>query len=394
MRKTTSVLTLVVTLLAAVRVFAQEGMPQRSQFLIRLEPVRGDMNPRNMTEAERGLAIDLFLRMKRLQTEGKLTFAGQVMDPASFSSMALVNAPDAASAQALLADAPALKNGLYRPVVLPFFTLLEAANRTPKLTGGKMLSDVEYGRVGGESLKLDAWIPDGAGPHPAVILVHGGGWKSGDKLVNFTEVFQPLSRAGFAFFTVNYRLAPKYTYPAPVEDVVQAVRYVKAHAAEYRIDPKRIAISGESAGGHLAALVGARYGRELGLAAVAAFYPATDLSALVEGPDKTEEAYRALLPLVGAREVDEVARARLRDASPIAYVQADMPPFLFVHGTGDQLLPFHQSRVMCERMQAAGAVCEVFVVEGAPHSVVLWEEREEWTGYKQKLPEWLKATMR
>ena len=75
-------------------------------------------------------------------------------------------------------------------------------------------SDIEYGKAGDVSLKLDAWIPDGKGPFPAVILVHGGGWNHGDKADNFRWVFEPLSKAGFAWFSINYRLAPKYTYPA------------------------------------------------------------------------------------------------------------------------------------------------------------------------------------
>src|SRR5689334_16842911 len=113
--------------------------------------------------------------------------------------------------------------------------------------------DIEYGKAADVSLKLDAWIPEGNGPFVAVNLVHGGGWNHGDKADNFRWVFEPLSKAGFAWFSVNYRLAPKYLYPAAIDDVLLAVKYVEAHAAEYRVDPKRIALSGESAGGHIVA---------------------------------------------------------------------------------------------------------------------------------------------
>src|SRR5438045_2117441 len=119
------------------------------------------------------------------------------------------------------------------------------------IAGAALQSDIEFAKVDGESLKMDAWVPDGEGPFPTVILVHGGGWQQGDKQTTFNPIFEPLSQAGFVWFTVNYRLAPKYHYPAAVDDVVSAIRYVKDHAREFKVDPKRIAISGESAGGHI-----------------------------------------------------------------------------------------------------------------------------------------------
>jgi alpha-L-fucosidase 2 len=259
-------------------------------------------------------------------------------------------------------------------------------------------SDIEYGKAGDVSLKLDAWIPEGRGPFPAVILVHGGGWNHGDKADNFRWVFEPLSKAGFAWFSVNYRLAPKYIYPAAIDDVLLSVKWLEAHAAEYHVDPKRIALSGESAGGHIVAYIAARYGRDLKIAAVVPFYPAIDFDELVEGQDKTQLAYRGVLQFVGAKEPTDEARKIMAEASPITWVRPGMPPFLFIHGTQDQLCNFHQSVEMCTKMKAAGNQCEIYAVEGAPHWIGNWEkERDthpEWMGYKQKLPEWLKKTMK
>src|SRR6202158_2818554 len=120
------------------------------------------------------------------------------------------------------------------------------------------LNDVHYGEVHGFQLTLDAHIPDASGPFPAAILVHGGGWVAGDKQQYITYIFQPLSDAGFAWFSVNYRLAPQYKFPADADDVEAGIRFVKANAARYKVDPRRIALLGESAGGHLVSYVGAR----------------------------------------------------------------------------------------------------------------------------------------
>ncbi len=261
-------------------------------------------------------------------------------------------------------------------------------------SGAPLQTDIEFARPDGVSLKMDAWIPDGRGPHPVVVLVHGGGWQSGDKAFNFKQIFEPLGQAGFAWFSVNYRLAPKYVYPAAIDDVVLAIRFIRAHAAEYKVDVRRLALSGESAGGHIVALIGARYGRELGVAAVVPFYPATDFPALLEGADRAGNAYRGVTQFVGATPDGDEGRRRLSEASPINYVHKNMPPYLFVHGTADQLVNISQSRSMCDKMKRAGAACEVHALEGAPHWLARWENHPEWEAYKRKVTEWLRQVMK
>src|SRR4051812_38501946 len=168
-------------------------------------------------------------------------------------------------------------------------------------------SDIEYGKAGGVSLKMDAWIPDGKGPFPTVIVVHGGGWQNGNKEKNCKPLFEPLTKAGFAWFSVDYRLAPQYHYPAAVDDVVQAIRFVESHAREYKVDMKRVAITGESAGGHIVSLIGARYAQELHLAAVVPFYPVNDFEAIVVGEDKTDGAAKAVSAFLGFTMPDDKA---------------------------------------------------------------------------------------
>src|SRR3954468_703647 len=112
----------------------------------------------------------------------------------------------------------------------------------------KVTTGVEYTRPNGVSVLLDAHIPEAKGPFPAVILVHGGGWTQGDRTAKFIQpLFKVLDHTGFAWFTIDYRLAPQHTYPAAADDVEAAVRFVKQHAADYKVNPDKIALMGESA---------------------------------------------------------------------------------------------------------------------------------------------------
>ena len=255
-------------------------------------------------------------------------------------------------------------------------------------------TDIEFGRAANVSLKLDASIPDGPGPFPAAILVHGGGWRNGDKAMNMRPVFQPLSDAGFAWFSVNYRMWPDHPYPAAVDDLVAAINFVRNHAKEYKVDPRRIAISGESAGGHLVALVGARYGRKLGLAAVVPVYPPSDMEALAFGEDKTESASRAVLGFLGVTTPGPAAAKVFRDSSPLTWVTRDMPPFLIIHGTADKTVPYAQGMKLKAKMDKVGAECELYTVEGAPHGWLQWEKDPAMTRYKAFMIDWLKRKMR
>src|ERR1700685_992291 len=119
--------------------------------------------------------------------------------------------------------------------------------------------DIEYSRVNGVSLMMDACIPDGATKAPAVIIVHGGGWVRGNRQFDVAPLFKPLSDAGFAWFSIDYRLATDVTqFGVAIQDVQQAVRFVKSHAAEFNLNPDKLALIGESAGGQLAAMAALR----------------------------------------------------------------------------------------------------------------------------------------
>jgi alpha-L-fucosidase 2 len=236
----------------------------------------------------------------------------------------------------------------------------------------ELRKDIEYGRAEGMSLRLDASIPDrsgpdGAGPFPAAVVVHGGGWVRGDRRVDVAPLLPPLAEAGIAWFSIDYRLATDpLHFGVAVDDVIAAVRFVKDHAAEYRIDPDRIALVGESAGGQLAAMAALA----VPVRAVVALYAPTDLVALLDTsgiiPSQIRDRFKGT-PL------ETLLRSRLKQLSPIANVRPDMPPFLLIHGTADPLVPFEQSRAMCDKMTSAGASCEIFPVRGAGHGVRWWQ---------------------
>ena len=110
---------------------------------------------------------------------------------------------------------------------------------------------VEYGKPGGHALLLDVHVPDGPGPFPAAILVHGGGFDAGSRATNMSPTFQPLADAGFAWFSIDYRMAPEFRFPEAKEDIDAAIKWVKANASTYKVNPAKIVLAGESAGGFL-----------------------------------------------------------------------------------------------------------------------------------------------
>jgi alpha-L-fucosidase 2 len=254
------------------------------------------------------------------------------------------------------------------------------------------LKGIEYARSGGVLLKMDARIPAGDGPFPAAILVHGGAWVTGSLRFDITPLFKPLANAGFACFSVSYRLARKPPLRGSfidtgkigdgIEDVQRAVNFVRDHAAEFNIDPNRIVLIGESAGAQLASMAAIR---GAAVKAVVAFYCPSDLVAIARP--------RGFFNGVAARVAwGNVQQLGLRDLSPLASVRPGMPPFLFIHGTLDHVVPFEQSTSMCNVMQSVGSNCEVIAVKGGLHGIQLWEVFRK-TSYKRQMLDWLARTV-
>lgn len=257
----------------------------------------------------------------------------------------------------------------------------------------ELKTDIEYSRVDNVSLRLDASIPQGVKNAPAAIIVHGGGWVGGNRRIDVAPLFEPLSDAGFAWFSIDYRLATNATqFGIAIEDVESAVRFVKTHAAEFNVDPNRIALIGESAGGQLAEMAALRAGPDASVKAVAALYAPSDLVSLLRTSNYVPAQIR---DAVIGTPWERLILAGLAGLSPIDNVRRDMPPVLLIHGTADPLVPFSQSTTMCSKMQSVGASCQLYPVQGAGHGIRWWEgNRRLSTDYKDKLIDWLNLKLR
>jgi acetyl esterase/lipase len=234
--------------------------------------------------------------------------------------------------------------------------------------------DVTYCTMGNVPLKMDLYYPGTAdGPWPAVIYVHGGSWVKGSKSGGTGMGDQPaLTAAGFLFVSIDYRLAPEHMFPAMIQDVKCAVRYLRAHAAQYNLDPERIGALGESAGGHLVSLLGLSdpsAGWDVG----EYIDQSSRVQAVVDyfGPaDLTDLTYDTLQADNGAEETfgaTEHGDPLLAAASPVTYATPDDPPFLIVQGEKDTVVPAGQSQILYERLKAIGIPVTLVMVKNAGH---------------------------
>jgi acetyl esterase len=250
-------------------------------------------------------------------------------------------------------------------------------------TGRALLKDIVYSES--HHLKLDAFIPPGRKPVPAVILVHGGGWEAGDKVTYVTPLFEPLARARLAWFSIDYRLTPASTHQEQLDDLRQAIRFVRAEHARFNIDPARIVLIGESASAHMVTQLAAE---DATLAGVVSFYGVYDLPSML-----TDASPRSLLVRLFRRDVlDEEARALLRQYSPLYQAHKGMPPLLLINGTGERL--WTQAQAFALKLTDVGARHEVIALEGAPHGLENWEGHPEWTTYKRHMVEWIDRVVR
>ena len=266
--------------------------------------------------------------------------------------------------------------GLAIGLILMLVATATYADSTPNRPAAAIVieRDVTYGHGGDVELKLDLARPGtGEGPFPAIVFIHGGGWTAGTR-EGHGGAIEAAARAGFVAVTITYRLAPAARFPAQVHDCKAAVRWVRANAAVYHIDPDHIGATGDSAGGHLAAMLGLTPGRaefegdggnagfSSAVQAVADYYGPSDLLA-----DNWSDTVRTncLIPFLGGKPAEKADTYRA--ASPINYVSKAAPPFLILQGDADKLVPPDQSTKLLAALKAAGVAAELVWYPGEGH---------------------------
>jgi len=229
-------------------------------------------------------------------------------------------------------------------------------------------------------MTFDGWIPAGAGPHVPVLLVHGGGWEAGDRVTYITPLFRPLAEAGLAWFSMDYRLTPDGTHIQQLQDLRDAIAFLRDRAGSFNIDARKLVIVGESASGQMVALIGAE---DASLAGLISFYGVYDFLPLAANLTPRSAVTR----LFGITHVDDQARATLRKYSPLRAAHKGQPPLLLVHGTAEGL--WAQGQAMTAHLQAIGARHEMLALDGAPHGMENWEGQPQWQHYKARVVEWI-----
>jgi len=252
-------------------------------------------------------------------------------------------------------------------------TFAQEIDVTPNLT---------YAEIGEVKLQLDLAVPkEGNGPFPVLVLIHGGGWSGGNRHA-FRGKMEEAAKRGYVAATISYRLTepdketgkPKVPFPAQIHDCKAAIRWLRAHAADFKLDPQRIGVMGASAGGHLSLLVGFTSAND-GLEGNEGY---ADQSSRVQavvnifGPTDLVKEYETAPGAVGFVKAlcdgtPDTAAKNYQLASPVTYITRDDPPVLTLHGDKDKLVPLEQAQILDERMKTIGVKHELVVLTDQGH---------------------------
>jgi acetyl esterase/lipase len=234
-------------------------------------------------------------------------------------------------------------------------------------------NNVEYANPDNQHLQMNMARPGGDGPFPAVMCIHGGGFRAGTR-DGYDGMIRKLAEHGYVAVTITYRLAPKYPFPAAIYDVKAGVRWLRANAAKYHIDPDRIGVTGGSAGGHLALFLGDTQGVKMfegdegnadqssGVACVVSYYGPSDFT---KSYGKSVDAAEVLPLFLGGNL--EQARQKHIIASPLYWVTPNAAPTLCIHGTKDTYVAYEQAIWMVDKLLNAGVEAELITMQGAGH---------------------------
>ena len=256
-----------------------------------------------------------------------------------------------------------------------------------------------YGEADGQKLTMDYYAPKGPGVHPIAIVIHGGGYQRGDSKAG-SEAYCAdfLAPAGYAVFSINYRLAPKYPYPYMVYDVERSIRYLRHNAKNWNADPAKIALVGGSAGGFLsnmAGLLGASGDPkatdpvdrdDAKVQAVVTLFAQSSFATVPLNAD----VHALLDPLIRQKGEQEA----LKEASPITYVTRNAPPFLLIQGDKDEYIPFTESTNLQTALRNAGVKCDIIRIPNGTHGTGAWYAIPGVPDWERQMTEWLNTTLR
>ena len=267
-----------------------------------------------------------------------------------------------------------------------------ADTRTPTREG------LSFGEADGQNLTMDYYAPKGPGVHPIAIVIHGGGYQRGDsKSGSEAYCADFLAPAGYAVFSVNYRLAPKYPYPYMVYDVERSIRYLRHNARQWNADPGRIALVGGSAGGFLSNMVGllsapgdraATDPVDRESAKVQAVVTLFAQSSFATVP-LNRDVHALLDPLIQRKGEPQA----LREASPITYVGKNAPPFLQILGDRDEYIPFTEATNLQAALQKVGVRCDIIRIPNGAHGTGNWHTLPGVPDWERQMIEWLNARL-
>ncbi|MEZ5354939.1 MAG: alpha/beta hydrolase [Bryobacteraceae bacterium] len=259
----------------------------------------------------------------------------------------------------------------------------QAAKQAPKMDppltipdGVTVKHDIVYATYGARKMHLDLYLPPASAkvPYPAVVYIHGGGWRNGNKNA-FARQAAHMASKGFVGASIEYRLSGEATWPAAMNDAKAAVRWLRANAAQYKVDARHIGAAGGSAGGHLDAMLGVTgevkslegdggsTGYSSRVVAVAGFNPAVDLVAF--GKKASPNATGSVSAFLGGSYAERKEIWEL--ATPITHVSKGSAQFLFLHGEADTTVPIQQSLDMMDKLKAVGVYAEIMKAPGAAH---------------------------
>jgi len=278
-----------------------------------------------------------------------------------------------------------------------FIGLIAASTRSmaAKTNQWEIQRDIEFARVGEVPFSLDLHLPRGKAREPLIVWVHGGAWRSGSKK---SMPLSKLVEEGYPVASVNYRLSTQAKFPAQVHDIKSAIRFLRGHGERWHLPTKKIVVAGDSAGGHLAALVGVSNGNaelegEIGsdrgqssdAQGIISFYGAANLTTILKQstPHGLEVRVPALDLLLGGQPdaVPELARL----ASPVFHVDHDDPPLLLLHGDQDPQMPINQSLELWGAYKRVKAPVQLEVVHGAGHGGAMFYDEERMAGVRNFL---------